>query len=136
MGGGGEMPAGGRRYKSWELYVCIALNRLVQDLDLDLYQPDLEEKLDKVLEDRGHGLTKFEIGNEIKSNHHMTNKVLKHMEESDMVRVESEGRSYRIYITRDGVMHARKYNEFYMMMYRDFLLDHYKYKQLPAWFKQ
>ncbi len=129
------MPAAGRRYKSWELYVCIALNRLVQDLDIDLYQPELEEKLDPILEERGTGLTKFEIGNEIKSNHHMTNKVLKHMEESGMIRMESEGRSYRIFITRDGVMHARKYNEFYMMMYRDFLVDHYKYRQLPAWFK-
>jgi len=130
------MPAGGRRYKSWELYVCIALNRLVQELDIDLYQSALEDKIDGILEERGHGLTKFEIGNEIKSNHHMTNKVLKHMEDSDMVRVESEGRSYRIYITREGVLHARKYNEFYMMMYKDFLLDHYKYRQLPAWFKE
>lgn len=129
------MPATGRRYKSWELYVCIALNRLVQDLDIDLYQPELEDKLDQILVDRGTGLTKFEIGNEIKSNHHMTNKVLKHMEESAMVRVESEGRSYRIFITKEGVIHARKYNEFYMMMYRDFLVDHYKYRQLPAWFK-
>ncbi|NIP35499.1 MAG: hypothetical protein GWN18_11140, partial [Thermoplasmata archaeon] len=53
-----------------------------------------------------------------------------------MIRVESEGRSYRIFITKEGVMHARKYNEFYMMMYKDFLLDHYKYRDLPAWFKQ
>ena len=130
------MPAGGgRRYKSWELYVCIALNRLVQELDIDLYQPDLEDKLDQVLEEREQGLTKFEVGNEIKSNHHMTNKVLKHMEESGMVRVEKEDRTYRIFITREGVLHARKYNEFYMMMYRDFLLDHYRYRKLPSWFK-
>jgi predicted transcriptional regulator len=130
------MPAdGGRRYKSWELYVCIALNRLVQELDIDLYQPDLEEKLDQVLEERGQGLTKFEVGNEIKSNHHMTNKVLRHMEGSGMVRVEREERTYRIHITREGVLHARKYNEFYMMMYRDFLLDHYRYRRLPPWFK-
>jgi hypothetical protein len=32
-------------------------------------------------------------------------------------------------------MHARKCNELNMMMYRDFLIDHYKYRQLPAWFK-
>ncbi len=131
------MPAeGGRRYKSWELYVCIALNRLVQELDIDLYQPELEDKLDQVLDERGRGLTKFEIGNEIKSNHHMTNKVLKHMEESGMVRVEREERTYRIFITREGVLHARKYNEFYLMMYRDFLLDHYRYRRLPPWFKE
>jgi predicted transcriptional regulator len=128
------MPADGRKYKSWELYVCIALNRLVQELDIDLYQDELEGKLDNILEDRGHGLTKFEIGNEIKSNHHMTNKVLQNMEETGMISVESEGRSYRIKITKDGVMHARKFNEFYLMMYRDFLLDHYKYRQLPPWF--
>jgi predicted transcriptional regulator len=130
------MPKGGRKYKSWELYVCIALNRLVQELDIDLYQPDLEEKLDLILEERGRGLTKFEIGNEIKSNHHMTNKVLGHMEESGMINMETEGRTYRIRITKEGVMHARKYNEFYMMMYRDFLLDHYKYRQLPPWFSK
>ncbi len=35
-----------------------------------------------------------------------------------------------------GIMHARKYNEFHMKMYRDFLLDHCKYRQLPAWFKE
>ena len=33
-------------------------------------------------------------------------------------------------------MHARKYNEFHMMMYRDFPLDHYGYRQLPAWFME
>ena len=130
------MPAGGRRYKSWELYVCIALNRLVQDLDIDLYQDDLEKKIDQVLEERGSGLTKFEIGNEIKSNHHMTNKVLDHMVEVGMVSMEREERTYRIKITKEGVLHARKYNEFYMMMYRDFLIDHYKYRQLPPWFKE
>lgn len=130
------MPSGGRRYKSWELYVCIALNRLVQELDIDLYQEGLEDKIDAILEERGQGLTKFEIGNEIKSNHHMTNKVISHMEETGMVSVESEGRSYRIRITKDGVLHARKFNSFYMMMYRDFLVDHYKYRSLPAWFKQ
>ena len=32
-------------------------------------------------------------------------------------------------------MHARKYDGFHMMMYRGFTLDHYRYRQLPAWFK-
>lgn len=128
---------GGKQYKTWELYVCITLNRLVQDLDIDLYQPGLEEKLDSVLAARGQrGLSKFEISCEIMSNHHMTNKILRQMEQTGLVRVESEGRSYRIRVTREGVLHARKFNEFYTVMYHDFLVDHYKYKRLPPWFKQ
>ena len=130
------MPGGGRRYKSWELYECIALNRLIQELDIDLYQPDLEEKLDKILEERGSGLSKFEISHEIKSNHHMTNKVLNHMEEAGLISIEHDGRSYTIKITREGVLHARKFNEFYLTMYHDFLMDHYKYSTLPAWFQK
>jgi predicted transcriptional regulator len=128
---------GGKQYKTWELYVCITLNRLVQDLDIDLYQPELEKKLDGVLEARGQrGLSKFEVSCEIKSNHHMTNKILKHMEGTGLIRVEEEGRSYRIRVTRDGVLHARRFNEFYLTMYHDFLVDHYKFRQLPAWFKK
>lgn len=33
-----------------------------------------------------------------------------------------------------GIVLARKYNEFHLMMYRDLLLDQYKYRKLPAWF--
>jgi len=135
----GTAEEGGRQYKTWELYVCIALNRLVQDLDIDLYQDGLEGKLDSILATKGaRGLSKFEISCEIKSNHHMTNKILAHMERSGLVRVELDapGRSYRIRITKEGVLHARRYNEFYMTMYHDFLVDHYRYRQLPPWFKQ
>ncbi len=128
---------GGKQYKTWELYVCITLNRLVQDLDIDLYQPGLEAKLDGVLAERGQrGLSKFEISCEIKSNHHMTNKIIEHMRTAGLVGVESDGRSYRIRVTREGVLHARKFNEFYMTMYHDFLVDHYRFRQLPAWFKK
>ena len=133
----GTAEVGGKHYKTWELYVCIALNRLIQDLDIDLYQDGLEAKLDSILATKGtRGLSKFEVSCEIKSNHHMTNKILSHMESAGLVRVESDGRGYRIHITRDGVLHARRYNEFYMTMYHDFLLDHYRYRELPPWFKK
>jgi predicted transcriptional regulator len=129
--------AGGKQYKTWELYVCITLNRLVQDLDIDLYQPGLESKLDGVLAARGQkGLSKFEISCEIKSNHHMTNKIIAHMEGAGLVKVDADGRGYRIRVTREGVLHARKFNEFYMTMYHDFLVDHYRFRQLPVWFKK
>jgi hypothetical protein len=39
-----------RKYKSWELYMCLALNRLVMELDLDIYQDGLEDKLDEILD--------------------------------------------------------------------------------------
>ena len=129
------MPAAGRRYKSWELYVCIALNRLVQDLDIDLYQPDLEENLDPILEERGTGLTKFEIGNEIKSNHQMTNKVLKKLEEDGLVMISKEDRKYSISITKEGVMYLRRFNAYFVHTYNDIIQDHYRYRQVPSWFE-
>ncbi len=128
---------GARQNKTWELYVCIALNRLVEDLDIDLYQEGLEGKLDAVLAERGRrGLSKFEVSCEIKSNHFMTEKILRHMQQAGLVTVEQEGRGYRIRITRLGVLHVRRYNELYLTMYREFLMDHYRYRPLPPWFKQ
>ena len=38
-----------KKYKSWELYMCLALNRLVMELDIDLYQEGLEDKLEQIL---------------------------------------------------------------------------------------
>jgi hypothetical protein len=97
-----------RKYKSWELYMCLALNRLVMELDLDIYQEGLEEKLDDILAKSESRLPKSEISYEIKSNHQMTNKILKNL---------------------------RKYNEFYISMYEEIIKDHYKFRQIPAWFR-
>jgi predicted transcriptional regulator len=125
-----------KKYKTWELYMCLALNRLVSELDIDLYQEDLEEKLEEILTQPDIKVPKVEISYEIKSNHHMTNKVLKKLENMGLIKIEQDGRSYNISITKDGVLYVRKFNEFYISMYEDIIRDHYKYRPIPAWFKE
>lgn len=115
--------------------MCLALNRLVMELDLDLYQPDLEGKLDGILAKSDVKLPKSEISYEIKSNHQMTNKILKKLEEMGLIEIEFEDPSYNISITKKGVLYIRKYNEFYISMYEDIIRDHYKYRRIPAWFR-
>lgn len=124
-----------KKYKSWELYMCLALNRLVMELNLDIYQDGLEDKLDIILASSEAKLPKSEISYEIKSNHQMTNKILNKLEEMGLIRIEFEDPSYSISITKEGVLYLRKYNEFYISMYEDIIKDHYKYRQIPAWFK-
>ena len=129
-----------KKYKSWELYMCLALNRLVMELGIDLYQDKLEDKLEVILaefKDTGRGkVPKSEISYEIKSNYQMTNKILKKLEGMGLIEMEQDERSYNITITKKGVMYIRKYNEFYISMYEDIIRDHYRYRPIPAWFKE
>jgi predicted transcriptional regulator len=124
-----------KKYKSWELYMCLALNRLVMELDLDLYQENLEDKLNEILSKSNVKLPKSEISYEIKSNHQMTNKILNKLKEMGLIEIEFEDPSYNISITKEGVLYIRKYNEFYISMYEDIIKDHYKFRQIPAWFR-
>lgn len=124
-----------KKYKSWELYMCLALNRLVMELGIDLYQAGLEDKLDGILAKSNVKLPKSEISYEIKSNYQMTNKILKKLESMGLIEIEQEERSYNISITKSGVLYIRKYNEFYISMYEDIIRDHYRYRPIPAWFK-
>jgi predicted transcriptional regulator len=133
-----EAMAEKRRYKSWELYTCIALNRLAQELNIDIYQPDIEKALDQTFED-GAGapsIPKVGISYEIKSNHHMTNKVLDKLQSEGLIQVTKEEREYRIAITKEGVLYLRKFNAFFVSMYRDLIMDHYRYRQIPRWFQE
>lgn len=101
---------------------------------MDLYQPDLEEKIEDILKEKSEGIPKVEITYELRSNHHMTNKVLKKLESDGLVVIEKVERSYRLKITEEGVLHLRKYNEFYSNIFRTYILDHYKFSSLPSWF--
>ncbi len=76
-----------RIYKGSKIYCCFTLNRLVSELGIDLYQEDLEKKLDEILSQGEGGLFKEEIKHEIRSNHFMTNKVIEQLE------VEEKGTS-------------------------------------------
>ena len=115
--------------------MCLALNRLVMELGIDLYQDGLEEKLEGILGQIDVKLPKSEISHEIKSNYQLTNKILKKLETMGLIEIDQAERSYNISITKKGVLYIRKYNEFYISMYEDIIRDHYKYRPIPSWFK-
>jgi predicted transcriptional regulator len=123
-----------RRYKDSKIYSCFVLNRLVSEMGIDLYQTGLEEKLDEILAERSKPLSKEEIKHEIKSNHYMTEKVIDSLLADELVRMEKEDGRYRISITKKGILHVRKFNEFYKEIYREQIKDHYRFRQMPHWF--
>jgi len=123
------MPA--RPYKDYVIYGCFVLNRLVAELDIDLDQPDLESKLDTLLRDMGSSLSKEEVKREIRSNHVMTNKVVEALVKDGLVTLTQEEGRYRIAITKAGVLHIRKYNEFYRRIYQEQIRAHYRYRPPP-----
>ena len=125
-----------RPYKDFVIYGCFVLNRLVAELDIDLYQPDIETKIDAVLAGRGGSLSKEEVKREIRSNHVMTNKVIDALVKDGLVAVTQELGRYRIAITRAGVLHIRKYNEFYRRIYQEQIRDHYRYRPPPFWLRE
>ena len=130
------MMPGERRYKDSRIYSCFVLNRLVSEMGIDLYQSDLEGKLDRILEENARPLSKEEIKHEIKSNHYMTEKVIEALLADGHIRMDKEEGRYKIFITKEGVLHVRKFNEFYWQMFRDHITEHYKFKQLPIWFEK
>lgn len=123
----------GRLYKDYKIYGCIALNRLVAELNIDIYQTDLVSKLDALLAAGAPGLSKEAIKHEIRSNHYMTEKVIQYLMEEGLVETtQAEGR-YAVRITKKGVLHLVKFNELYMEIYREHILDHYRYSRPPPW---
>lgn len=123
-----------RKYKDYRIYSCLILNRLVSALDIDLNQPNLEEKLDDIMMiSVSNGLTKGDIIHEIRSNHTMTNKILNMLVDDGLVIIEKREKSYSVCITREGILHCRKFNEFYKKIYKDQIEDHYKFTGKPAW---
>jgi predicted transcriptional regulator len=131
-------PAGsarGRAYKDHKIYMCFALNRIVAELGIDIYQPELEAKIDAILAAASYRVTKEDVKHEIRSNHFMTEKVLQKLQEEGLIQITQVGKEYQIRITKPGVLHVRKFNEFYKVMYREQILQHYAYRGLPWWFK-
>ncbi len=124
-----------RVYKDYKIYSCFVLNRLVSELDVDLYQEGLEAKLDRILWERQPGISKEEVKHEIRSNHHMTNKVLENLQEDSLVTVDKQDGRYRVRITREGVLYLRKYNTFYQEIYEEQIRDHYRFRERPFWLR-
>ncbi|HII41365.1 MAG TPA: hypothetical protein HA326_09145 [Thermoplasmata archaeon] len=123
-----------RPYKDLVIYGCFVLNRLVAGLGIDLYQENLEVKLDAILP-RQAGISKEEVKREIKSNHFMTERVLEALVRDAYVTVEQVEGHYRVRITKEGVLHIRKYNEFYLKIYQEQIRDHYRFTKPPFWLR-
>lgn len=121
-----------RPYKDLIIYGCFVLNRLVSELDIHLGQDGLEAKLDVLLAATPVSLTKEQIKREIRSNHYMTTKVIEYLAREGLVRVEEAEGRYRIHLTREGVLHVRRYNEFYRRVYQEQIRDHYAYRPPPV----
>ena len=124
-----------RPYKDLVIYGCFVLNRLVAALGVDLYQEGLEGKLEAILAGQS-GISKEEVKREIKSNHFMTDRVLEHLLKDALVAIEAAEGRYRVRITREGVLHIRKYNEFYRKIYEEQIRDHYRYTKAPFWLRE
>jgi predicted transcriptional regulator len=122
-----------RTYKDHKIYGCFVLNRLVSELGIDLYQPDLERKVDQILGAQKDGISKEEIKHEIRSNHFMTNKVIERLQEDGLVVVDHLDGRYQVRITREGVLYVRKYNEFFLSIYKEQIQEHFRYRGLPHW---
>jgi predicted transcriptional regulator len=124
-----------KSYKSYELYCSFALNRLAAELNINVYQDWEEDKINNLLA-KQEGVSKGDIKHEIKSNNYMTNKVLSKLEKEGLIEsVRLEDR-YNIKITKKGLLHVKKFNEFYWEMFSEHIIQHYKYRQLPIWFEK
>ena len=124
-----------RPYKDLIIYGCFVLNRLVADLRIDLYQDGLESKIDGILATQ-QGISKEEVKREIKSNHFMTERVLEALLRESHITVEALEGHYRVRITKEGVLHIRKYNEFYRRIYQEQIRDHYRFTKAPFWLQE
>ena len=123
------------KYKDYKIYSCFVLNLLVSALRIDLYQDRLEEKLDEILDRSSAKVTKADIRHEIRSNHNMTNKIIEQLVKDDLIEIEKYERYYNVKITKKGVLHIRRFNEFYKKIYEDQIQDHYKYTKPPLWLR-
>ncbi len=124
------------RYKSYKVYRVIILNLLAQELDINLYQKNLEDKLDSILARANYRITKSQIRHEIRSNHKMTEKVLRELESEGLIEMIPQERTTLVRITKKGVLHLQKWNRFYINLYREQIVDHYRYVGLPKWFRE
>ncbi len=124
-----------RPYKDLVIYGCFVLNRLVADMGIDLYQDGLDSKLGLVLPSQ-RGMSKEEVKREIKSNHFMTDRVIEALQKDGHVTVQVVDGRYRIRITREGVVHIRRYNEFYLKIYQEQIRDHYRFMKAPFWLQE
>ena len=125
-----------KSYKDMNLYSCIVLNLLASAIGIDPQQKELESKLDLILRKERDGLSKSEIMHHIRSNHNMTERILKHLEGEEFINIIKDERSYRILPTKKGLVHVGEFNKFYSSIYSKQIEEHYRYIGLPAWYRR
>jgi predicted transcriptional regulator len=124
-----------RQYKGYRVYAYIALARLFAVLDLDLGQPDLLEQTPARIASARERVSKEEILHAIRSNSHMTDKVLEFLVAEKFVTLVRDDRGYDIRITTAGVEHLRRYRQLYRELYSRELQEHYRYTGSPDWIR-
>jgi predicted transcriptional regulator len=122
-----------RHYKGYRIYAYIALARLFAELDLDLRQEDLPQRVDDRLSSAPGRVSKEEILHAIRSNSHMTEKVLEYLTSEGYIVVRRDEKGYDVRITRKGVDHLRQYDRLYRELYARELSEHYRYVGTPSW---
>ena len=122
-----------RRYKGYRVYAYIALSRLFGELNLDLEQPDLPERVRDALVGYRGRVTKEEILHAIRSNSHMTEKVLAYLSGEGFAELRRDEHGYDIRITPAGAEHLRRYHRLYRELYGRELSEHYRYLRPPEW---
>jgi predicted transcriptional regulator len=125
----------GRPYRGYRVYAYIALARLFHALDLDLDQPDLLEAAPTRIADSPQRISKEEILLAIRSNSHMTEKVLQYLVAEGLATLARDERGYDVRITPAGVAHLRKYHALYRELYQRELDGHYRYTERPGWLR-
>ncbi|HXQ79245.1 MAG TPA: hypothetical protein VN819_03395 [Thermoplasmata archaeon] len=124
-----------RRYKGYRIYAYITLARLFAELDLDLAQPDLTTLVDGRLAALPRRVSKEEILHAIRSNSHMTEKVLEYLQGEGFATIQRDERGYDVRITRKGVEHLQEYHRFYRELYARELSEHYRFVRSPEWMR-
>lgn len=122
-----------RRYKGYRIYAYIALSRLFAELNLDLRQPDVVARAQDAIGNLATRVSKEEVLHAIRSNSHMTEKVLEYLVAEGFVQVRKDEKGYDVRITAAGVEHLKRYSTFYRDLYRKELHDHYRYTPSPPW---
>jgi predicted transcriptional regulator len=122
-----------RRYKGYRIYAYIALARLFAEYDLDLGQADIIERFRAVADHPRGRVSKEEILHAIRSNSHMTEKVLEYLGAEGLAEVRRDPHGYDIRITPAGVDHLKRYRQFYRELYGQELAEHYRYLPRPGW---
>lgn len=122
-----------RHYKGYRVYAYIALSRLFGELNLDLEQPALPERVRESLGRYEGRVTKEEILHAIRSNSHMTEKVLGYLQSEGFAEVRHDERGYDIRITPTGAEHLRRYHRLYRELYGRELAEHYRFVRSPEW---